>query len=79
MMPLIGWMKMLSDRYLTDDAGALPLARELYEVMKQYPILSPHGHIDPKVILENKAYFILNKIPILFLNTKILKKFINIL
>ena len=56
MMPLIGWMQMLSDRYLTDDAGALPLARELYEVMKQYPILSPHGHIDPKVILENKAF-----------------------
>jgi glucuronate isomerase len=56
MMPLIGWMKMLSDRYLTDDVNALPLARELYEVMKQYPILSPHGHIDPKVILENKAF-----------------------
>ena len=47
---------MLSDRYLTDDLNALPLARDLYEVMKEYPILSPHGHIDPKVILENKAF-----------------------
>ncbi len=56
MMPLIGWIKLLSDRYLTDDAAALPLARELYEVMQQYPILSPHGHIDPKLILENKAF-----------------------
>jgi glucuronate isomerase len=56
MMPLIGWMKMLSDRYLTEDENALPLARELYEVMKEFPILSPHGHIDPKVILENKAF-----------------------
>jgi len=56
MMLLIGWMKMLSDRYLTDDAAALPLARDLYEVMKAFPILSPHGHIDPKLILENKAF-----------------------
>ena len=47
---------MLSDRYLTDDAAALPLARDLYEVMKAFPILSPHGHIDPKLILENKAF-----------------------
>ncbi len=49
-------MQMLSDRYLTDDQNALPLARDLYEVMKEFPILSPHGHIDPKLILENKAF-----------------------
>jgi len=24
--------------------------------MKAFPILSPHGHIDPKLILENKAF-----------------------
>lgn len=49
-------MQMLNDRYLTDDLNALPLARDLYEVMKEFPILSPHGHIDPKLILENKAF-----------------------
>jgi glucuronate isomerase len=47
---------MLSDRYLSDDQEVLPLARDLYEVMKAFPILSPHGHIDPKLILENKAF-----------------------
>jgi glucuronate isomerase len=55
-MPLIGWMKMLSDRYLSDDVRALHLSRDLYEVMKAKPILSPHGHIDPKLILENKPF-----------------------
>lgn len=47
---------MYSDRYLGTDQHSLPLARELYEVMREYPILSPHGHVDPALLLENKPF-----------------------
>ena len=47
---------MHSDRYLGTDQRSLPLARKLYEVMREYPILSPHGHVDPALLLENKAF-----------------------
>lgn len=47
---------MHSDRYLGIDQHSLPLARELYEVMREYPIISPHGHVDPVMLLENKPF-----------------------
>lgn len=47
---------MHSDRYLGTDQQSLPFAREIYEVMREYPILSPHGHVDPALLLENKAF-----------------------
>jgi glucuronate isomerase len=43
---------MLKDRYLSND----PFAWQIYEVMQSKPIISPHGHIDVKVLLENKAF-----------------------
>ena len=43
---------MLKDRYLSND----PFAWNLYEIMQAKPIISPHGHIDVKVLLENKAF-----------------------
>lgn len=36
--------------------GSDPFAREIYEVMSSFPILSPHGHVDPKILLENKPF-----------------------
>jgi glucuronate isomerase len=32
------------------------LSIELYESIKDYPIISPHGHVDPQLILENKPF-----------------------
>lgn len=43
---------MLKDRYLSND----PLAWQIYEIMQRKPIISPHGHIDVKVLVENKAF-----------------------
>jgi glucuronate isomerase len=43
---------MLKDRYLSND----PFAWQIYEIMQAKPIISPHGHIDVKVLLENKAF-----------------------
>jgi glucuronate isomerase len=33
-----------------------PLAKELYDSIKDFPIISPHGHVHPKLILENKPF-----------------------
>ena len=43
---------MDENRFLGNDR----LAREIYEVMREFPILSPHGHVDPKILLENKPF-----------------------
>ena len=43
---------MLKDRYLSND----PFAWQIYEIMQAKPIISPHGHIDVRVLLENKAF-----------------------
>lgn len=42
---------MHSDRFL--GLENLDLARELYQIMGTHPILSPHGHVDPTILLEN--------------------------
>ncbi|CAB4343068.1 unannotated protein [freshwater metagenome] len=47
---------MHKDRYLGTDPQSLPLARELYDTMRAYPIISPHGHVDPLLLLENKPF-----------------------
>lgn len=43
---------MRKNRYLGDHK----LARELYELMRKYPILSPHGHVDPKMLSDNHHF-----------------------
>lgn len=32
------------------------LARELYETVKDLPIVSPHGHVDPKIFAQNEPF-----------------------
>ncbi len=44
------------DRYFGCLDAALPLARELYKKMSSFPILSPHGHVDPALLAENKHF-----------------------
>ncbi len=47
---------MFKDRFLGTDTNQLPLARELYEIMRSYPILSPHGHVDAQMLNENQPF-----------------------
>ena len=44
------------DRLLPPDTFARGLARELYENIKKFPIISPHGHCDPSWFAENKRF-----------------------
>src|ERR1700722_9499382 len=40
----------------TDGAVVRQLATELYETVKDLPIISPHGHTDPRWFAENKPF-----------------------
>ena len=45
-----------ADRYFECSNDALPLARQLYREMSTFPILSPHGHVNPALLAENQAF-----------------------
>jgi len=44
------------DRYFNSSAGVRNIARELYSGVKNLPIISPHGHVDPKILAYNKPF-----------------------
>jgi len=44
------------DRFFSPDPTIRTIARELYEGVKDLPIVSPHGHVDPKLFAENRPF-----------------------
>jgi glucuronate isomerase len=44
------------DRLLPVDPGVRALARDLYDMVKDAPIISPHGHTDPRWFALNEAF-----------------------
>jgi glucuronate isomerase len=44
------------DRLLPIEPGLRGLARRLYEEVRDLPIISPHGHIDPGVLADDTAF-----------------------
>ncbi|MES2528934.1 MAG: glucuronate isomerase [Bdellovibrionota bacterium] len=44
------------DRLFPSDTKTRDVARELYDVVKNAPILSPHGHTDPSWFSENQSF-----------------------
>lgn len=45
------------DRYFAPDPSQRRLARELYESIQALPLISPHGHIDPRLLADENASF----------------------
>jgi len=45
------------DRYLSPEPATRKLARELYESVAGLPIISPHGHVDPRLFSDPNATF----------------------
>ena len=41
------------DRLLPSEPGVRSTARELYESIKDLPIISPHGHVPPQWLAED--------------------------
>ncbi len=46
-----------ADRFLPPDPGQRGVARELYEAIAELPIISPHGHVDPRLLADEDATF----------------------
>ncbi|GAA3346823.1 glucuronate isomerase [Amorphoplanes nipponensis] len=47
---------MHPDRLLPADPGTRAIARRLYDRVRQLPVISPHGHVDPAVLLDNHPF-----------------------
>jgi glucuronate isomerase len=48
---------MNPDRYFSPDPTTHTLARELYQTVAALPIISPHGHVDPRLFADPNATF----------------------
>ncbi len=44
------------DRLLPADPGVRAIARRLYGEVRALPIISPHGHVDARVLLDNQPF-----------------------
>jgi glucuronate isomerase len=44
------------DRLLPIDPATRGIARQLYELIVDLPIISPHGHVDPALLLDNQPF-----------------------
>ena len=44
------------NRFFDPDPSIRKIARELYEGVKDLPIISPHGHVDPRLFAENTPF-----------------------
>ena len=45
------------DRYFDPDPATRTIARALYDGVATLPIVSPHGHVDPKLLADENASF----------------------
>jgi len=45
------------DRYFSTELSQRRIARELYETVVSWPIVSPHGHVDPALFVQEDASF----------------------
>jgi glucuronate isomerase len=46
-----------SDRFFPPDPAQRRIARDLYEGIAGLPIVSPHGHVDPRLLADENASF----------------------
>jgi glucuronate isomerase len=50
-------MPLKPDRYFSPEPSTRKIARELYQSVAALPIVSPHGHVDPRLFAEPNATF----------------------
>lgn len=44
------------DRLLPPDPAEREIARRLYDAVRELPIISPHGHVDPRLLLDDEPF-----------------------
>ncbi len=48
--------KLHEDRFFDSNPAIRNIARDLYLSVKDMPIVSPHGHVDPQIFVDNKPF-----------------------
>jgi glucuronate isomerase len=54
--PVPGTRLLHEDRFFDPDPAIRRVARGLYEQTHRLPIISPHGHVDPRILAENAPF-----------------------
>jgi glucuronate isomerase len=49
-------LRLHPDRLLPADPGVRALARQIYEGVRALPLICPHGHVDPRLLLDNAPF-----------------------
>jgi glucuronate isomerase len=49
-------LELHPDRLLQPEHGVRAIARRLYEAVRALPIVSPHGHVDPRQLLDDDHF-----------------------
>ena len=49
-------LRLHPDRLLPTEPGVRAIARRLYDAVRELPIISPHGHVDPRLLLDNAPF-----------------------
>jgi glucuronate isomerase len=44
------------DRLLPPEPSVRPIARRLYAATRDLPLISPHGHVDPQILLDDEPF-----------------------
>jgi glucuronate isomerase len=53
---MVGKSILDENRFFDANPAVRSIARELYDGVKNLPIVSPHGHVDPRMFAENKSF-----------------------
>ena len=49
-------LELHEDRYFSPEPGQREIARRLYQLVKDLPLVCPHGHVDPKLFANNTPF-----------------------
>jgi len=49
-------LELHPDRFFESDPNVRRIARELYESVKELPLVCPHGHVDPRLLAVNDPF-----------------------
>ena len=55
-LPAMATLTVHPDRLLPAEPGVRDIARRLYAAVRDLPIISPHGHVDPRMLLDDTPF-----------------------
>jgi glucuronate isomerase len=51
-----GQLQLHPDRLLPADPGTREIARRIHEEVRDLPLICPHGHVDPRILLQDEPF-----------------------